>query len=73
MGAFERPMNREKLTTLVVVMDLFVVVLFVAYLLSIEWLIKRESKKYDHHTFTVTDYALKIKNLPAPWVWEDDY
>lgn len=60
----EEPVSREGLTALVMGIDILIVFIFVAYVVFMVSLIKKESRKFDRYTFTITDFTLQIKNLP---------
>jgi len=60
----QEPVSREGLTVVVMGMDILIVLIFVLYVMFMVKLIKKESRKFDRYTFTITDFALQIKNLP---------
>lgn len=61
---FDSYLPREKLTSLVISIDLAIVVGFIIYIYGVKNCIKKESKLFDVETITVTDFALRFKNLP---------
>ena len=65
----EEPVSREGLTALVMGIDILIIFIFVAYVVFMVSLIKKESRKFDRYTFTITDFALQIKNLPDQKHW----
>jgi len=68
----EDPVSREALTGVIMGFDILIVFIFVFYVMSMVRLIKQESVKFDRHTFTITDFALQIKNLPNKRHWETE-
>lgn len=65
LGAFER----QKLIDLVVSLDIVLMLMFVSYIFTMKWLLKRQKKEYDIANVTVDDFALQIQNLPP----KEDY
>jgi len=61
----QESVSREALTVVVMGMDILIVLIFVLYVMFMVNLIKKESRKFDRYTFTITDFALQIKNLPS--------
>jgi hypothetical protein len=57
--------ERKLLTNIVIGLDLIIVIAFCIYTLTMDKLIKREASEFDTKTLTLTDFALKITNLPS--------
>lgn len=59
-------MKRQDLTAMVFALDLAVIFFFVIYIYSQKFCIRREAKSFDLGNTTITDFAVRIKNLPSP-------
>lgn len=64
--------ERQLLTNIVLGLDLLIVTAFCIYTLMMDKLIKKEASIFDSKTLTITDFALKITNLPSQNVYQDE-
>lgn len=53
------------MTAIVIGLDLAVIAAFCVYLYSATNLIKKQSKVFDVNNLTVTDFAVRIENIPS--------
>jgi hypothetical protein len=51
---------------LVVSLDLIICTVFIVYIASVTKSIKTEATDYDNELLQVTDFAVRVKNLPDP-------
>lgn len=67
---FDTALPREKLTALVVALDMIIMIVFVSYIYGVKACIKKEGKDFDIETVTLTDFALRFKHLPPKSEYE---
>lgn len=60
------------MTNLIVAIDLVIILAFCLYQVLTKRAIKREAKKFDRATLTITDFAIEIKNLPDRDFYKND-
>lgn len=56
--------DREKITWAIVIFDVLICFVFAANAYIMEWQIDKQAKDYDRHGVQLTDFAVRIKNLP---------
>lgn len=59
-------MPRYKITVLVIALDLTVCFAFIIYTNFVKYSIKREARDYEADMLLISDFAIKVKNLPEP-------
>lgn len=57
----------------VFIVDLIVIFAFMCYLYFIERMVSAEAEKFDRYTFTITDFTLRIADLPPLERFGDKY
>ena len=70
MPLLKSSLSRESLTTLVVTMDLIICFVFIIYIKVEQVNIKRESQINDSDFVTMSDFTVRIKNMPPKKSYE---
>ena len=60
------PIPRFKITVLAITLDLVVCLAFIVYTNIAKHSIKREARDYESDMLLMSDFAIKVKNLPEP-------
>lgn len=64
MPFFNYSLSRYKLSSIVIILDLIVCTVFIIYIVSVTKSIKSEAADYDNELLQITDFAVRVKNLP---------